>query len=281
MPMTRLEELRRRVELDPASPAFATLAEEYRKAGQFDEAIATARTGLERFPSYLSARVTLGRALIEIDELEEARTHLEEVISQSPDNLAAIRALVDVHHRLVDPTLDTEVDALAAALGDRVGDSSTDDGSPPPTLVETPHRGTSAATDGDVASLEALLAPLTESANEPASSALDGAFGKATDDVERLERLFGAVSEASVEAKGPDVASTEPVNIEPVGFLDLSSSLVGGAETPPPEADGDGEFPPVGVSDPLDEDPRVAVGLQRFLDAIVERRSARRKRTAE
>ena len=39
MPMTRLEELRRRVELDPASPAFAMLAEEYCKAGQFDEAI--------------------------------------------------------------------------------------------------------------------------------------------------------------------------------------------------------------------------------------------------
>ena len=89
---TRLEELRRRVELNPASPAFAALAEEYRKVGQFDEAIATARTGLERFPTYLSARVTLGRSLIEINELEEARTHLEGVVSEAPENLAAIRA---------------------------------------------------------------------------------------------------------------------------------------------------------------------------------------------
>ena len=49
----RIEELRRRVQMDPASIAFAALAEEYRRAGQFDDAIATCRTGLQRHPAYL------------------------------------------------------------------------------------------------------------------------------------------------------------------------------------------------------------------------------------
>ena len=62
---TRLEELRRRVDLDPASVSFAALAEEYRRAGRFDQAIATCRAGLARHPDYVLARVTLGRALMD------------------------------------------------------------------------------------------------------------------------------------------------------------------------------------------------------------------------
>ena len=66
----RIQELRRRVHEDPASIAFAQLAEEYRRAGRFEEAVEVCRAGLTRHPSYLSARVTLGRALIELGELE-------------------------------------------------------------------------------------------------------------------------------------------------------------------------------------------------------------------
>ena len=39
----RLEELRRRVQADPASIAFAALAEEYRRAGKFREAVEASR----------------------------------------------------------------------------------------------------------------------------------------------------------------------------------------------------------------------------------------------
>ena len=59
----RIEELRRRVQMDPASIAFAALAEEYRRQGRHEEAIQTCRGGLQRHPSYLSARVTLGRPM--------------------------------------------------------------------------------------------------------------------------------------------------------------------------------------------------------------------------
>jgi tetratricopeptide (TPR) repeat protein len=95
----RLEELRRRVQKDPASIAFAQLAEEHRRAGEFDEAIRVARTGLDRHPGYISARVTLGRALLEAGAYEDAQAELELVIRAAPDNLAAIRALAELHQR--------------------------------------------------------------------------------------------------------------------------------------------------------------------------------------
>jgi tetratricopeptide (TPR) repeat protein len=95
----RIEELRRRVQADPASIAFAALAEEFRRAGRFDEAIATSRAGLQRHPSYLSARVTLGRSLLETGDYAAARTELEYVLRAAPENLAAIRALAEIHER--------------------------------------------------------------------------------------------------------------------------------------------------------------------------------------
>lgn len=93
----RIEELRRRVERDPASIAFAQLAEEYRRAGNYADAIDTCRTGLATHPSYLSARITLGRSLIEVNELQDAEVELRYVLQYAPENLAAIRGLADVY----------------------------------------------------------------------------------------------------------------------------------------------------------------------------------------
>src|ERR671939_332449 len=95
----RIAELQRRVHADPASIAFAALAEEYRRTGNYAEAIETCRVGLQRHPSYLSARVTLGRALMETAQYAEARQELEQVLKRAPENLAAIRALAEIHER--------------------------------------------------------------------------------------------------------------------------------------------------------------------------------------
>ena len=96
---TRIEELRGRLQKDPASIAFAQLGEEYRRAGRFREAIDTCRAGLKRHPGYLSARVTLGRAMLELGDLEGAYAELTNVLRQAPENLAAIRGLAEVHRR--------------------------------------------------------------------------------------------------------------------------------------------------------------------------------------
>jgi tetratricopeptide (TPR) repeat protein len=96
---SRIEELKRRVELDPASGSFAALAEEYRRSGRFQDAIYVCQQGLQRHPAYLSARVTLGRALVEIGEYDTAEAELQQVIRVAPENLAAIRALAEIHRR--------------------------------------------------------------------------------------------------------------------------------------------------------------------------------------
>jgi tetratricopeptide (TPR) repeat protein len=95
----RIDELRRRVGKDPSSIAFAQLAEEYRRIGDYIQAVKICRDGLGRHPGYLSAQVTLGRALMGLKNFDEARTELEAVLKVAPDNLAAIRALAEIHQQ--------------------------------------------------------------------------------------------------------------------------------------------------------------------------------------
>jgi hypothetical protein len=113
---SRIEDLKRRVQLDPASIAFAALAEEYRRDGRYEEAVAVCQSGLQRHPAYLSARVTLGRALLELGRYDEAREQLEHVLRSAPENLAAIRGLAEIHHRLGD--LPEHADYAHGAAGD-------------------------------------------------------------------------------------------------------------------------------------------------------------------
>jgi tetratricopeptide (TPR) repeat protein len=95
----RIDDLRRRIQKDPASIAFAQLAEELRRAGQCQESVDTCRAGLSIHPGYLSARVTLGRALIELNQLDDALAELQLVLRSAPENLAAIRGIAEIHHR--------------------------------------------------------------------------------------------------------------------------------------------------------------------------------------
>ena len=95
----RIEELRRRIQKDPASIAFAQLAEEHRRAGQFDDAVRVCRAGLAQHPAYLSARITLGRALLEMARYDEAASEFEYVLKAAPDNLTAVRELADIEQR--------------------------------------------------------------------------------------------------------------------------------------------------------------------------------------
>lgn len=130
----RIEDLRRRVRTDPASIAFAQLAEEYRRAGDYQDAIEICRVGLMTHPGYLSARVTLGRSLIEVNDLDAAETELSHVLRSASENLAAIRGLAEIHHRRGqladalkfyrtalgiarhDPDLEQTIDEIARAL---------------------------------------------------------------------------------------------------------------------------------------------------------------------
>jgi tetratricopeptide (TPR) repeat protein len=138
----RIEELRRRVLADPASIAFAALAEEFRRVGRYDEAIETCRTGLQRHPAYLSARVTLGRALIETGDFDAAREELDTVLRSAPENLAAIRGLAQIHERLghsaeMDPHLADMMKTMHAE-SIRVAERPPDPSAAPPAVAPEP-----------------------------------------------------------------------------------------------------------------------------------------------
>jgi hypothetical protein len=117
----------------------------------FQEAIDLCRLGLQRHPAYLSARVTLGRALVEIGEFDTATAELEAVLHTAPENLAAIRALADIHRRRSD--VPESIEIL----------TPTDDASPA-VGVQSPHTQQaaplSAMDEAAIAVLEDFLASI-------------------------------------------------------------------------------------------------------------------------
>ena len=98
----RIDDLRKRIEKDPGSRLFAQLAEELRKDGELEEAIRVAREGLKAHPNYPSARMTLGRALLDTGDWASARTEFEMVLKGAPDNILASRYLAECHENLGD-----------------------------------------------------------------------------------------------------------------------------------------------------------------------------------
>ena len=72
-------------------------AEKLRRSGNPQGAIDLCRDALVRFPGHLSARVTLGWALLDLGQLKEAREEFEQVRKSAPDNFAAIRGLAQLH----------------------------------------------------------------------------------------------------------------------------------------------------------------------------------------
>ena len=95
----RIDELRRRVEKDPASIAFAQLAEEYRRAGRVKEAIETCETGLTRHPGTSPRASPSAARCSRPGQLDAAQDELKRVLRTAPENLAALRGLAEIHHR--------------------------------------------------------------------------------------------------------------------------------------------------------------------------------------
>jgi tetratricopeptide (TPR) repeat protein len=118
---SRIDELRRRLDRDPGSRLFAQLAEEYRKAGNHADAIRVARSGLAQHPAYPSARLTLGRALLESGDPAGACAELEAALKEAPGNILASRFLGQALEALGElaPALEQLQNTLKMAPGDR------------------------------------------------------------------------------------------------------------------------------------------------------------------
>ncbi len=91
----RIDELRKKFEENPRR-YFAPLANEYRKAGEVDQAIAICRDYLPQQPGHMSGHIVYGQALYETRHFEEAKTVFETALSLDPENLIALRHLGDI-----------------------------------------------------------------------------------------------------------------------------------------------------------------------------------------
>jgi len=249
---SRIDELRRRVQNDPASIAFAQLAEEYRRAGQTDEAVRVCREGLVRHPGYLSARVTLGRALLDLGELAEARGEFEFVVAEAPENLAAVRGLAEIFHRdgqtaealsyyqraLALARHDPEIEEIVQQLSRQIGVAASE---PPGGLsFEEAHQELLSAAE------RVPLAP-QGAPPAPARNAAEGST--APFDFERLVAALGSPAappqlEAAVEGRAvPALELPEQVDLGPNPFAALEAELRA-HETAPVTAPAEPEWTP-------------------------------------
>lgn len=91
----RIDELRKKFDENPRR-YFAPLANEYRKAGEIEEAIRICREYLPAQPGHMSGHIVYGQALYEARQFEEAKAVFETALSLDPENLIALRHLGDI-----------------------------------------------------------------------------------------------------------------------------------------------------------------------------------------
>ena len=109
-----------RLARDPASLAFAQLADLYRKAGRTRDAVALCRDGLARYPHYTTARLILAKALAADEQLAAALVELNAILEVSPKDLPCHLLAAEVHRRL--GHIDEAVKHLEAAADLDPGD---------------------------------------------------------------------------------------------------------------------------------------------------------------
>ena len=82
---------------DPRSKVFMPLAEEYGKAGMWQEAAGVLEDGLNLYPGFITAMVALGRVYDRLGQATKAKAILEESVKLSPENLRAHRSLIKIY----------------------------------------------------------------------------------------------------------------------------------------------------------------------------------------
>ena len=165
----RIDELRQKFHENPRR-YFAPLANEYRKAGDPEQAIAICRAHLAQQPGHMSGHVVYAQSLYDAARVDESRVVFEKALTLDPDNAIVLRYLGDISRQRGDS-------AEALHWYSRA-------------LEADPH-------DSEIAAYIAeLTEPLTESTGEHAADA-------AAEPV--IEKIAEPVAESHIE---PDTAPT-------------------------------------------------------------------------
>ena len=91
----RIDELRQKFHENPRR-YFAPLANEYRKAGDPEQAIAICRAHLAQQPGHMSGHVVYGQALYDAGRMDEAAVVFQQALALDPENVIVLRHLGDI-----------------------------------------------------------------------------------------------------------------------------------------------------------------------------------------
>jgi tetratricopeptide (TPR) repeat protein len=91
----RIDELRQKFHENPRR-YFAPLANEYRKAGDPEQAIAICRAHLAQQPGHMSGHVVYAQSLYDAGRVDESHVVFEKALSLDPDNAIVLRYLGDI-----------------------------------------------------------------------------------------------------------------------------------------------------------------------------------------
>jgi tetratricopeptide (TPR) repeat protein len=243
----RIEELRKKFDENPRR-YFAPLANEYRKAGDLQQAISICQAHLPQQPGHMSGHIVYGQALFEARQFDQARTVFETALALDPENLIALRYLGDIAFELGDRgsargwytrVLETdprneEIAALMAAMGEErstrdSGPSAAPAAAPEPSAAAQPTRETAAGA-------EAAAAPASAAAGEPtgatAAEAPAGTPPSAGNADAELEKLFSRPPQSA--PPGPTADSSAPPAAAPSAFSPVAGFGGGAAADAPP-----------------------------------------------
>ena len=141
-----IKELGKKLAQNPDSMVFVQLADAYRRAGNLEQSVEVCLQGLERHPTYTTARVILGRNYFDLGKLDEAASEFHQIETVDPENILAHRMLgqialnkgqfADAISRqqkvlALDPDDSTAQDLLQQALQAKQGESASKQGSAP------------------------------------------------------------------------------------------------------------------------------------------------------
>jgi len=88
-----IKELSKKLAQNPDSMVFVQLADVYRRAGDLEKSVEVCLQGLERHPTYTTARAILGRDYLDLGKLDEAATQFRQIEIADTENVLAHRML--------------------------------------------------------------------------------------------------------------------------------------------------------------------------------------------
>lgn len=96
--MIPLEELEKKVKINPYGKEFYDLAVEYQKCGRLAESKKVLLKGLEKNISHINARLLLSQILVAEGDFDEAEKHLKRILFAFPDNVKANHLIAEIYY---------------------------------------------------------------------------------------------------------------------------------------------------------------------------------------